>query len=109
MSALLNDAERVRIQKAEKCPFNLMMRMSVVIFVKEISREQKQNISRVRSNCKKLKLNYFKKFHVEEKNRVIVRKSSSMGQSSEGRWTRVPLHVYGQRRCRGERWMKPER
>lgn len=57
----------------------------MVIFVKEISREQKQSISRVRSNCKKLKLNYFKKFHVEgkEKNRVVVRKSSSMGQSSE--------------------------
>ena len=87
MSALLNAAERVRIRKAEKCPFSLMMRMSVVIFVKETSREQKQSISRVRSNCKKLTLNYFKKFHVErkEKNRVVVRKSSSMGQSSEGR------------------------
>lgn len=105
LSALLNAAERVRIRKAEKCPFSLMMRMSVVIFVKEISREQKQSISRVRSNYKKLKLNYFKKFHVEgkEKNRVVVRKSSSMGQSSEDRWTRVPLHVYGQRSCWGER------
>ena len=32
LSALLNAAERVRIRKAEKCPFSLMMRMSVVIF-----------------------------------------------------------------------------
>lgn len=69
---------KVRIQKAEKCPFNLMMRMSVVIFVKEISREQKQNISKGKQLQKLKPLNTSKKFHVK-KNRVIVRKSSSNG------------------------------
>lgn len=49
-------AERVRTLKADESLCSLMMRRSVEIFVKEISIEQKQSISRVRSNCKKHKL-----------------------------------------------------
>lgn len=80
------------------------------IFVKEISTEQKQSISRVRSNCKKHKLLQEASWR-RERDRIgwQLERVDGRGQSSEGGWTRVPLHVYGQRSCRGETWMKPER
>lgn len=53
LSALRNAAETLKILKAGGSPFSLMTGKSADILVKEIPIKQKQQISRVRSHCRK--------------------------------------------------------